>query len=56
MTDIEIQERQANLRKVDVEIAKLVAETAEIQQNMKYRFWVMGAAYVGALGVLLKFL
>ena len=37
------------------QIAKLVAETAEIQQNMKYRFWVLAAAYVGALGIILKF-
>lgn len=56
MTELEIQERQANLRKIDIEIAKLVAETAEIQQSMKYRFWVLGAAYIGALGVILKFL
>lgn len=37
------------------ETAKISAETAEIQQNMKYRFWVMMAAYVSAMGILLKF-
>ncbi len=41
--------------KARAEIAKLNAETAEIIQNMRYRFWVMGAAYIGALGVILKF-
>ncbi|MEM8576712.1 MAG: hypothetical protein AAGF60_02570 [Pseudomonadota bacterium] len=47
-------ERAEHLRKIDAEIAKLIAETAEIQQNMKYRFWVMGAAYIGAMAVLLR--
>lgn len=42
--------------KMRAEIAKLVAETSEINQSMKYRFWVLGAAYIGALGVILKFL
>ncbi len=42
--------------KMRAEISKLIAETAEIQQNMKYRFWVMGAAYIGALAVVVKFL
>jgi hypothetical protein len=41
--------------KMRAEIAKLSAETAEINQNMKYRMWVLGAAYLGALGVLLRF-
>lgn len=49
-------EQQLEDDKMRAEISKLLAETAEIQQNMKYRFWVLGAAYVGALGVLLKFL
>lgn len=40
--------------KVRAGIAKLNAETAEIVQNMRYRFWVLGAAYLGALGVFLK--
>ncbi|MEM6306974.1 MAG: hypothetical protein AAF701_03190 [Pseudomonadota bacterium] len=48
------QERAEHNRKIDAEIAKLIAETAEIQQNMRYRFWVMGAAYLGALAILLK--
>ncbi len=41
--------------KMRAKIAKLAAETAEIQQNMKYRFWVLAAAYIGALAVVLKF-
>ena len=50
------QEQMLADDKMRAEIARLVAETAEIQQNMKYRFWVMGAAYVGALGVIVKLL
>lgn len=42
--------------KMRAEIAKLAAETSEINQNMKYRFWVLMAAYVGALAVIVKFL
>ena len=41
--------------KMRAEIAKLVAETSKINQNMKYRFWVLMAAYVSAMGILLKF-
>lgn len=37
------------------EIAKLVAETSEINRNFKYRFWVMMAVCAGAIGLLLKF-
>ena len=53
MTDAEQKLADEKMR---AEIAKLFAETAEIQQNMKYRFWVMGAAYIGALAVVVKFL
>lgn len=42
--------------KMRAEIAKLNAETAEIVQNMRYRFWVLGAAYIGALAVIVRFL
>lgn len=37
------------------EIANLNAEISEIVQNMRYHFWVLAAAYIGALVVLLKF-
>ncbi|MEM8553812.1 MAG: hypothetical protein AAGF71_03195 [Pseudomonadota bacterium] len=40
--------------KMRAEIAKLVAETAEIQRNMKYRFWVMLAAFAGVLVTAIK--
>ena len=36
------------------EIAKLTAETAQIQQNMKYRFWVMAAAYITAVAAVFQ--
>jgi hypothetical protein len=48
--ELELQDDKAR-----AEIAKLTAETAEILQNMKYRFWVLAAAYIGALAVVLKF-
>lgn len=48
------QEQRLADDRMRAEIAKLVAETAEIQQNMRYRFWVLGAAYVGALGVIFR--
>ena len=48
------KERALADRRIDAEIAKLIAETAEIQQNMKYHFCNMGPAYVGALPVLLR--
>lgn len=51
-----IEEQFLADEKMRAEISKLIAETAEIQQNMKYRFWVLGAAYVGALAVVLKFI
>ncbi len=53
MTDTEQMLADEKMR---AEISKLIAETAEIQQNMKYRFWVLGAAYIGALAVVVKFL
>lgn len=40
--------------KIHAEIAKLMAETTQIQQNMKYRIWVMGAAYLGAMATILN--
>lgn len=39
-----LQEQSIADDKMRVEIAKLVAETSEINQNMKYRFWVLMAA------------
>jgi hypothetical protein len=50
------QEQMLSDERMRAEISKLIAETAEIQQNMKYRFWVLGAAYIGALAVVVKFL
>ncbi|PRY79949.1 hypothetical protein CLV76_104149 [Marivita geojedonensis] len=46
---------RAEIARLISETAKISAETAEIQQNMKYRFWVMMAAYISAMGILLKF-
>lgn len=40
--------------KMRAEIAGLIAETARIQRDMKYRFWVLAAAYVGGLAALFK--
>ena len=50
-----VQERCIADDKMRAEIAKCVAETSEISQNMKYRFWVLMAAYVSAMGILFKF-
>ena len=47
---------RAEIANMGAEIAKISVETADIQQNMKCRFWVLMAAYVGAMGVLPKFL
>ena len=46
---------RAEIARLISETAKISAKTAEIQQNMKYRFWVLMAAYVSAMGVLFKF-
>jgi len=35
---------RAEIARLISETAKITAETAEIQQNMKYRFWVLMAA------------
>jgi glucose dehydrogenase len=50
-----LQEQSIADDKMRAEIAKLVAETSEINKNKKYRFWVMMAAYVSAMGILFKF-
>lgn len=57
-----LEEQRAADDKTRAEIAnlvaltsKLTAETAEINQNMKYRFWALMAVYVGSLGILFKF-
>ena len=42
---------RAEIARLISETAKISAATAEIQQNMKYRFWVLMAAYVSAMGV-----
>lgn len=47
---------EVEVEKLRAEISKLMSETAQINQNMKYRMWVLGAAYVGAMGVLLRFI
>ena len=51
-------QQELNLQddKMRAEIAKLIAETADIQHNMKYRMWLLGATYIGALAVILKFI
>ena len=46
---------RAEIARLISETAKISAETAEIQQNMKYRFWVLMAAYVSARCVLFEF-
>ena len=45
----------AKIARLMSQTAKISAETADTQQNMKYRFWVLMAAYVSAMGILLKF-
>ena len=46
MTELEIQERQAHLRKVDAEIAKLIAETSKINRE---RFWIPMTVFAGVI-------
>ena len=46
MTELEIQERETNLRKIDAEIAKLIAETAKINRE---RFWIPMTVFAGVI-------
>ncbi|MCR9108345.1 MAG: hypothetical protein NXH94_05555 [Rhodobacteraceae bacterium] len=49
------QEQSLAGDKMRAEIAKRVAGTSKINKNMRYRFWVLMAVYVSAMGVLFKF-
>ena len=47
---------RAEIVNLNAQTANFHAQTAEIQQNMRYRFWVLAGAYVGALAVVVRFL
>lgn len=53
MTDKEYDFR---IEKMAAETAKLQAETSQINQHMKYQFWVVAAGYLGALVLIFKLL
>lgn len=46
MTDLDIHEREANLRKIDTEIGKMLAETAKINRE---RFWIPMTVFAGVI-------
>ena len=54
MTDLEIQEREATLRKIDVEIAKMLAETKQVGVNTFLAPALAAAALMGATAALVK--
>ncbi len=54
MTEIEMQERQANLRKIDTEIAKMLAETRQIGVSTFLAPFLAAAGLMGATAALVK--
>ena len=54
MTEFEIQERQANSRKIDSEIAKLIAETSKINSENRWYPFVVGSGVTLAIVAIVK--
>ncbi len=54
MTELEVQGREATLRKIDVEIAKMLAETKPVSVNTFLAPALVAAALMGATATLVK--
>lgn len=54
ITKLETQEREANLRKIDVEIAKMLAETKQVTVNTFLAPALAAAALMGTTAALVK--
>ena len=54
MTDIEMQTREANLRKVDTEIIKMLAETKQIGVTTFLAPFLAAAGLMGATAAVVK--
>ena len=54
MAEINAQEREANLRKIDSEIAKLVAETSKINNENRWYPIVVGSGLTLAIVAIVK--
>jgi adenylylsulfate kinase-like enzyme len=53
-TDFNTQERQANLRKIDTEIAKMLAETKQIGVSTFLAPFLAAAGLMGATAAVVK--